>query len=763
MVRLLAIRTMLIILATTLAASCGGGGSSGPGAPAITAGTLPSGTTGVAYAGYTFTVASGGAAPFTWSETGALPPGLSLSVTGELTGTPTIAATYDFTVVVTDSSNPALTATHPFSIKIDDSMIVVSPISTIPGGVTSYQYTGFQFSVASGGSPPFTWSVTSSAPPPGLTLASDGSLSGTPTSAGAYTFTVTATDSASPAGTGSIPVTVKVSDPPPPVITPNLVPATATIGSSYTFQFTASGGHLPLAWAVTSGSPPAGLNLAATGMLTGTPTSLVSSPFTVTVTDSAAPPQSNSAPFTIVVNNPPPPTINNIQIPTATVGTPYSAQFTANGGLAPFVWSASGLMYGLGVGLNGDLSGTPTNAGHFPITVDVHDSLMRSAPTAHFTVRISLARPAGAFASTGSLAIARAAHTATLLNGGKVLVTGGNDSAGHALASAELYDPVTGMFATANPMTEARSGHSATLLANAALPKFGEVLILGSVDDTAELYDPAAGSFAATGKMVAARRAPTATLLNTGKVLVVGGNTTAGDLRAELYDSATGTFAATGSLSTFRAGHTATLLLDGRVLIAGGVSSLTSTCCALATAEIYDPASGTFSTTGSMTMARHAHSATRLQDGTVLIVSADNATADLFDPSTGMFVSVGELPALARAHTASLRGDGTVLVAGGYQYGPPMVNNILRQGVCTSFTESFPLSDGATALFAPESLGFTSGSNGAPRAGHTATVLDDGTVLLIGGMQWTLQSRVTQGCRNFYTITTSLSSAELYK
>lgn len=762
MVRLLAIRTMLILIATTLAAGCGGG-SSGPGTPVITAATLPSGTTGSAYAGYTFTVASGGVAPFTWSETGALPPGLSLSATGALTGTPTIAATYDFTVVVTDSSNPALNGTRPFSIKIDNSTIVVSPVSTIPGGVTSYQYPGLQFSVASGGSPPFTWSVTNGALPPGLSLASDGLLSGTPTSAGPYTFTVSATDSASPAGTGAITVTVNVNDPPPPVITPNLVPATATIGSSYSFQFTASGGHLPLAWAVTSGSPPAGLHLSATGVLTGTPTSLVSSPFTVTVTDTASPPQSNSASFTIAVNNPPPPTINNISLPTATVGSPYSAQFTASGGLAPFVWSANGLMDGLGVGLHGDLSGTPTSAGHFPITVDVRDSLLRSAPTMPFTVRISLARPAGTFTATGSLAIARAGHTATLLNGGKVLVTGGNDGARHAFASAELYDPLTLMFTATQPMTEARTGHSATLLANAALPKYGDVLILGSGDDTAELYDPVAGSFTATGKMVTARQVATATLLNTGKVLIVGGNSASGDLRAELYDPVTGTFAATGSLSVFRAGHTATLLLDGRVLIAGGVSSLTSTCCAWATAEVYDPASGTFSATGSMTIVRTGHTATRLQDGTVLIVSADDATADLFDPSNGMFVGVGDLPALATAHTASLRGDGTVLVAGGYQYGSAIVNHLLRQGVCTRFVESFRRSDVATAMFAPESQGFTSGSTGTARAGHTATVLDDGTLLLIGGFQFTLRSKATQGCQNFYTTTTLLSSAELYK
>lgn len=268
-------------------------------------------------------------------------------------------------------------------------------------------------------------------------------------------------------------------------------------------------------------------------------------------------------------------------------------------------------------------------------------------------------------------------------------------------------------------MTEARSSHTATLLGDALLPNYGKVLIVGPVDTTTELYDPATGTFTATGSMIHARTSPTATLLSTGKVLIVGGNTTAGDLTAELYDPATATFTATGSTTIVRLGHTATRLLDGRVLIAGGATSGGPS----ATAELYNPLSGTFSPTGAMTVARSGHTATLLQhglqDGTVLIIGTDGA-ADLYDPSTGKFTSAGSWLALT-GRTASLRNDGTVLVAGGL--GPSM-----------PFCRPLLASSNVAALFATESDGFTvTGGLHFARDRHTATVLPDGAVLIVGG------------------------------
>src|SRR6516162_11545080 len=147
--------------------------------------------------------------------------------------------------------------------------------------------------------------------------------------------------------------------------------------------------------------------------------------------------------------------------------------------------------------------------------------------------------PLFAFTKTGSLGIPRSGHAATLLLTGEVLVTGGGN--GFPDVTAELYDPATRSFSpTMGHMIEARSGHTASLLSNANPPNHGKVFIVGSVGTSAELYDPVKRTFAATGSMHHARTSPTATLLNTGKVLIVGGNTS-GDQVAELYDPGSGT------------------------------------------------------------------------------------------------------------------------------------------------------------------------------------------------------------------------------
>jgi WD40 repeat protein len=308
-------------------------------------------------------------------------------------------------------------------------------------------------------------------------------------------------------------------------------------------------------------------------------------------------------------------------------------------------------------------------------------------------------------------------------------------------------------------MTEARSGHTATLLklSNPAATNYGKVLIVGSVDTTAELYDPGSTMFAATGSMHHPRTSSTATLLNTGKVLIVGGNTTSGDLVAELYDPTSGTFSDTGSTTTLRTGHTATLLTSGQVLIAGGGT---------ATAELYNPTSGTFTATaGDMTEPRSGHTATLLgaadgvQNGYVLVIGTDgfgtDGSAELYEPSTQMFSRVGSLPSLIGfsgwRNTASLRNDGTVLAAGGS-----------TETRCGRFAGFGRVSRNGGALFAPESDGFTvTGSLNTARDGHTATVLQDGTVLVVGGTQ----QFFTPGIFPFRCIhhANILSSAELFK
>jgi hypothetical protein len=621
--------------------------------------------------------------------------------------------------------------------------IVVATTPAPPAGIVTNAYPGFTFAVASAGSPsPWTWAVTSGGLPGGLTLGADGSLTGTPTAAGSFTFTVTVSDSAQPPASGSQPFTVTINTPGPPVLTPGQTLPAGIHGTPYSFQFGETGGLLPITFAVTQGAVPPGLTLGADGSLTGTPTKASSTPFafTVTVTDSSTPtPAANSIAYAITIGEPPPPSINTTPPPTATVGAPYSFPFTASDGLAPLLWTPSSApMGGLAVSPDGILSGTPSTAGIFPITLTVKDALNQSSTATPFTVRVALARPAATFVQTGSMTVARAAHTATLLRDGRVLIAGGGS------ASAELYDPTSQTFTATGSMTLAQDVRSATLLANSTLPNYGKVLMAGGGDLIAELFDPTAGTFTATGSMVAPHLGQTATLLQNGQVLIAGGETAG----AELFDPSTGKFTTTGSMTVSRSGHTATLLPDGRVLIAGGVQDFPAGTVPIlgpgvASAELYDPVSGTFTATGSMSEGRTGHTATLLVDGTVLVAGPDH-TAELFSPGTGTFSVVGE-PSTGFGATATLRNDGTVLVAGGHS-GTKMLGHVVSH---------------ATAeLFAPESGGFVAtGSLITARDGHTATLLVDGTLLITGG---TTHSFV---CSGYICMakTLTLSSAELFK
>src|SRR5919109_1157072 len=174
------------------------------------------------------------------------------------------------------------------------------------------------------------------------------------------------------------------------------------------------------------------------------------------------------------------------------------------------------------------------------------------------------------------------------------------------------------------------------------------------------------GVWTTAGNIIDGREQHTATLLADGQVLVAGSCSLACAIaNAELYDPATRTWVATGSMINARNSHTATRLSNGRVLVAGGGGPLT------ASAEIYDPASGTWAATGSLTVARLGHTATLLNDGRVLVAGGNGgsgriSSAEIYDPASGTWAATGSLTVARLGHTATLLNDGRVLVAGGF-------------------------------------------------------------------------------------------------
>ena len=291
-----------------------------------------------------------------------------------------------------------------------------------------------------------------------------------------------------------------------------------------------------------------------------------------------------------------------------------------------------------------------------------------------FALAVSAFADVGVFNNTGSLATARSYHTATLLPNGEVLVAGGYDGNSYP-ASTELYDPASGTWAATGSLASARAGHTATLLPN------GKVLVAGGFNNSgypasAELYDPASGTWTGTGSLNPARAGHTATLLPNGKVLVAGGQGEAGQgsnsylASAELYDPALGTWTATGSLASARYFPTATLLPNGKVLVAGGYND---TSGYLSSAELYDPTSGTWTVTGNMNSARERHTATLLPNGRVLVAAGFTAnntasasvSTELYDPASGTWTGTGSLNTARSAHTATLLPSSKVLVAAG--------------------------------------------------------------------------------------------------
>jgi hypothetical protein len=325
---------------------------------AVTTTSLPAGTVGTAYS--VTLAASGGTLPYSWTlASGSIPPGLSLSSSGVISGTPSASGTLSFTVQVTDSGGKQASAT--LSLTIDAALAVTT--SSLPEGTLNTAYSATL--AATGGASPYTWSILSGMLPAGTSLgATTGTISGTPSAAGSYNFSVQVNDSFGRTASGAINVVIASAL----AITTATLP-NGTVGTAYSATLTSSGGATPVSWAVASGTLPAGLSLSQAGAFSGTPTAAGPFTFMVKATDALG----NSATQSCTINiaalvSSGPVTIMNADLPNGVVGATYSVNLSANGGVPPYTWSVAGGSLPAGVALNsstGLLSGTPTTAGWF--------------------------------------------------------------------------------------------------------------------------------------------------------------------------------------------------------------------------------------------------------------------------------------------------------------------------------------------------------------------------------------------------------------
>jgi PKD repeat protein len=363
-------------------------------------------------------------------------------------------------------------------------------------------------------------------------------------------------------------------------------------------------------------------------------------------------------------------------------------------------------------------------SGHSAVALYDGTVLIAGGDTGDPTNRVRIFNPAtGLWRDAAPLAQARQQAAAVMLRSGRVLVTGGL-SLSDELASVEIYDPASGQWSAGPSMAEARRLHTATLLDD------GRVLVAAGIGSdgwlaSAEIYDPASNTWSATGPLAVRRYDHSATRLRDGRVLIAAGTNQSlagGALApAEIYDPASGTWTSGGSLTYRRQRHTATLLNDGRVLVAGGLFYAPGSPNASypAACEIFDPNTNTWTLGPSLLQPRSAHSATVLPDGRVLVAAGmtwnwETTAAELYSPTSNSWSSTASLLNVRAQHTATLLPNGRVLVVGGWRAYFGQVSSV----------EVFDIAAPSTAF---------PGSMSVERQEFSATVLPSGKVLAVGG------------------------------
>ena len=340
--------------------------------------------------------AIGGTGAYSWAVTGgSLPSGLTLAAGGAISGTPSAIQTASFTATVTDSSGKTASATFSLAV-IDPTVPNIITTSPLPDAVVDQPY-NYSLGV-SGGTPPYTWAIAQGTIPDGLTFSSaSGTFSGIPTTAGAFTFQLTVTDSGSAtASAGLVPrasetkaYTIHVVAPAAFHITSSNPLPDATLNTPYMDTLTASNGSAPYQWELANGAWPPGISMDSAGSITGAPGTAGTYSVIVQAIDTTG--LVATAAFSLTVDNPKVPSITITPGPAnGTVGASYSQSLSATGGTTPYGWSVVSGTLPPGLTLNsntGVISGTPTQKGGFPFTVQITDAA-GSQTTRQFTVDI---------------------------------------------------------------------------------------------------------------------------------------------------------------------------------------------------------------------------------------------------------------------------------------------------------------------------------------------------------------------------------------
>jgi hypothetical protein len=339
--------------------------------PSITSSALAGGEVGVAYS-VTPSI-SGTTGPYTWSVTnGSLPTGLSINASsGTVSGQPSASGPFSFTLVATD----ALGGTSTQSETVDIAGAPTVGVSAVQGGEVDVPYSATP--TVSGGTGPYTWSVSVGSLPSGLTLdPTTGAITGTPSASGPANFTLTATDNeGQPASQG---VTVLIAAD-PSIATASL--PDAQVGTAYSQSVAGTGGTGPYTWSVSIGSLPSGLTLdPGTGAITGTPSASGPATFTVTLTDADGQTASEGYAVAVAPAPAPPvpaPSVITSALPDAQVGAAYDQTIAGSGGTTPYRWSVSAGSLPAGLSLDpavGALTGTPSATGQDSFTVTLTDA-----------------------------------------------------------------------------------------------------------------------------------------------------------------------------------------------------------------------------------------------------------------------------------------------------------------------------------------------------------------------------------------------------